>query len=192
MKFFTTLVSSALLLSTLNAKELQPNKSSLLGIEMGVSNIKSETTTNRSFTSQDDLVGQMGIKIGAQTKEYRLYFNLNYYTDNSEFYDYLITYGVSGEYMFHLLPVVDFFLGLEGGMASADYKLQNENFSRSLSDFYAGANMGLNLPINNDFDVELGGRILVLNIDNTKNNVTFTHKRISTLFATLIYKYQMD
>jgi len=192
VKIFTTLVSSALLLTTLYAKESQPYKSSLLGINIGVSNIKSETTTSSSFSSQDNLVGLMGIKIGAQTKEYRLFFNLNQYSDTSDFYDYLITYGISGQYLLHLSPSVDFFLGLEGGMASADYKLENENFSRSLSDFYLGTNIGLNIPVNEDFDIELGGKVLVLNTDDTQNNTTFTHKRISTMLVSIIYKYQMD
>ena len=188
-----TLLTLSLLTSSLIAEDSAYYSSPLVGIELGLSSIKSETytTSNTSYSSNNNNVGFTGLKIGAETKHYRIFLNSNYYIDNNDIYDYFITYGIQGQYLFDVSSNFDLFIGLEGGLANINFKLANENFSRSVTDTYIGADAGINIKTE-DFDIEFGGRVLGLDAENINNNVVYKHNRVSSIYLSLIFKYDKD
>ncbi|WP_457745345.1 hypothetical protein [Sulfurimonas sp.] len=166
---------------------------SLIGVEgsFGSMNVDTQdTVTNVTVNNDVGLIGG-GVKIGAQGDEYRIFLNANYYYPSETNYDYVTTYGAEIDYLVNVSDVFNIFLGANGGIANI--KLTDAaNVSRTSSDNYIGGSGGINLHLGDSVDFELGGRLLLLDINNLKNNVKYTFNTIVTGYASIIYKYQMD
>lgn len=186
----TFLVGTALLASSstvLSASEY----TSLVGIEGGYSGIESEVASSSSYAQNTTDVGNLGLKIGAESQNFRVFVGGRYYFMDGE-YDSLATYGVDLQYKFNVSKALNIFVGGSAGMAHAKYQINGENFSRTISDPYYGGDLGVNVNLSELVDLEIGGRYLSLDALNSKAGVDYTLNNIVTGYASIIFKYQLD
>ena len=169
---------------------------SLVGVEGGYTSFdveKNQPATPAEITKYNK--GEAGLKIGAQTKNYRVFLSVrNYFVSD---YDYFVTYGAEGQYLFNFSKQANFFIGVNGGMLDSRFKIAGESESRTLSDPYFGGDLGFNFHIGESMDIEIGGRIMTSSAENSKkdqNGVLTTYKfdNLVTGYASLIFRYQMD
>jgi len=190
-KIVSGLVAFFILLGSAYADDLSFETWSLIGIEGGYS----------SFDLERDQVGtpvqtttynkaEAGIKIGAQTQNYRLFLSMRDYFVSD--FDYLVTYGVEGQYLFNFSKVANLFIGINAGAIDAKLTIANESRTRSFSDPYFGGDLGFNFHIGESFDLELGARVMTTDAQNTINGVTYKIDTLTTGYVSFIYKYQMD
>ncbi len=164
---------------------------SLVGIEGGYSifDVEKNEPGNPAVIT-DYNRGEAGLKIGASTKNYRVFLGLrNYFIPN---YDYFATAGAELQYLFNFSKVANFFIGANGGMLNARFTPDGEATSRELFDPYFGGDLGFNIHIGKMADLELGARTVISNAENTKNNVTYKFDHLITGYASIIFRYQMD
>ncbi|MCX6075366.1 MAG: outer membrane beta-barrel protein [Campylobacterales bacterium] len=164
---------------------------SLIGIEGGYSGMGMERTAPTEATlSSEHKSGHLGLKIGAEAGNYRLFLSTRYFNDND--FDYITTYGVEGQYLFNVSKSANFFIGINGGMANMKFMIPNESFSRTISDAYYGGDVGFNIHAAQSVDVELGTRIMDLQFENRKNSVSYIFESMVSAYVSLIYKFQMN
>jgi len=190
-KYLTMGVIALATTSMLNAAE----SSSLIGLEGGYSSVASEVTdraaTPNRYTQDKSAMGNLGVKIGAEGKNYRVFVGGRYYFTDAK-YDSLTTYGVDLQYKFNFSSAFDVFVGAGIGMANAKFNVPTEAFTRTISDPYYSGDVGVNIHMNESFDLELGARYLSLEALNSKSNVDYNFNNIMTGYASLIYKFQLD
>ncbi len=183
------LILSTFLIAPLVANEYTYEAKSLVGIEVGVSNVSSEMLGSTDAVNKDTS-GNIALKIGGQTRNYRIYLNARYYADSN--FDYITTYGVEGQYIFNFTKNSDFFIGIEGGMLNAKIKLEGENISRTLADPYFGGGAGFGYDIGDNSYLELGSRILNVDAVNINNNKHYQLNNIISAYISFVIKYEMD
>ena len=160
---------------------------SLIGFEGGfssmeVSNDETPVVVNKySFLSA-------GLKLGAEMEYYRLFLSTHYYPISG--FDYAYTLGAELQYLVNFSKSTNFFLGINTGIAEMKF-LDSKNVSRTISDQYIGGDMGLNYHFNKSFDWEVGMRIMNLNAENERNNVTYTFDNMFSVYTSIIFKYQI-
>jgi hypothetical protein len=194
-KLFSAVVLSVLAASSSMADhDLSAQDFSLIGIEGSYSRISSDvdTTTPPSHSSDKTKVSGIGLKVGAQSYNYRVFLTANYYKDADNSYDYITTYGIQFDYLLNVSKIANLYLGVNAGYANMKYTITGEPFSRTISDPYYGGDAGLNIHMGSLVDLELGGRMMLLDAKNVKNNTTYTFNNMISAYASLIFKYQMD
>ncbi len=107
-RFKTVLLALALTASSLIAgdmSEYEFQTNSLVGIEGGYSSLGYEygTPTNNSINRLG--VGHMGLKLGAETKDFRVFLSGRYYYDSSSAHDYIVTYGAEIQYKLNVTKI---------------------------------------------------------------------------------------
>jgi hypothetical protein len=166
------------------------NGVSLVGIEGGIGTMKTEVNTATSAQKKDYSVPSIGLKVGAEYGNYRVFLSGRYFSQSD--FDYITTFGVEGQYLFNFSKAANVFIGANAGIANMKFLADGENSSRSLSDPYLGGDIGVNFHVNENFDLELGARVMNLISENNKNDVTYKFDNIVSGYASLIYRYQMD
>jgi hypothetical protein len=151
------------------------NTNSLFALEGGFGGLNAASAGGAGLGSPS--FGSFGLKIGAESKSYRIFFNGNY--NAVEDFDYAYTYGVAVQYKFNFTEIANFYLGVNGGYAN-----MQTNAGTSISDPYFGGDAGFNIHASKLIDVELGARMLKVNNDLVDNMVNG--------YASVIFKYQMD
>jgi len=178
-------------LGSANADEFQFQTWSLVGIEGGYTSFdveKNQANTPAEITKYNK--GEAGLKIGGQTENYRLFLSVrNYFLSD---YDYFVTYGGEIQYLFNFSKFANFFIGANGGVLDARFKVANETQTRTLSDPYYGGDVGFNIHATKSVDIELGGRIMTTSAENRKNGITYKLDNLITGYASIIFRYQMD
>ena len=163
---------------------------SLVGFEGGYSSFDVEKSGQSSSGIIKYKVGEAGIKIGAQTKNYRVFLSIrNHFAEG---YDYVLTYGGEFQYMFNFSKMANFFIGINGGMVNARFSVDDEANSREFADPYYGGDLGFNLHLNETFDLELGAKVMSSKAQSVQNNTTYDLDNIVTGYSSIIIKYQMD
>jgi len=158
---------------------------SLIGFEGGfssmeVSNDETPVVVNKySFAS-------VGLKLGAQMEYYRLFLSARYYPISD--FDYAYTLGAELQYLVNFSESTNLFIGINTGTAEMKF-LDSKNISRTISDPYIGGDIGLNYHINKSFDWEFGMRMMSLNAENERNNVTYTFDNMTSVYTSIIFKY---
>ena len=192
-KALVRLIVGGLLSSSLFAGDYTYNIKSLVGFEGGYTKIDVENDNpNPAYKGIHRYKsGEAGIKIGAQSDNYRLFLSGRYYFPKSG-YDYLTTAGIEFQYLFNFSKVANFFLGANTGIFMSRFKGYGENFYRKVSNSYIGGDAGFNIHLGETLDLEIGGRYSKLNISNIKNNITYTFDNLISGYASLIFKYTMD
>jgi hypothetical protein len=137
---------------------------------------KAESAGGAGLGSPDNF-GSYGLKLGAESKNYRIFFNGNHH-DIKDF-DYAYTYGVALQYKFNFTEIANFYLGVNGGYAN-----MKANTGTTVSDPYFGGDAGFNFHASELVDLELGARAIKINNDLVDNMVSG--------YASVIFKYQMD
>ena len=162
------------------------NSYSLVGFEGGYSTFDVENTTASKKTSPS--FGQGGIKIGAQTKNYRLFLSARHCEVDG--FDYANTYGAEAQYLFNFSKYANLYLGVNAGKISM--RMDSTEGTRTVSDTFLGGDIGVNIHLGETIDLELGARVIGLDISSTLGGVTYTFDNISTGYMSFIFKYQMD
>ncbi len=191
-------VSSLLLGSTTFADEnFYSQTKSLVGIEGGYSSVDYEYGVRTSNTQGSVSLENVGLKIGAESEDFRIFLSGAYFFDSGSQYDYLTTYGLAIQYKFNVSKVLNFYLGANAGLMNAKVRAKNssgvpETFSRTFSDPYFGGDLGANIHLGDAVDLELGGRVMSVQADNTQGGVTYRIGNIVQGYGSLIFKWQMD
>ena len=177
------LVSSALMA---NSSEYLYDTKSLVGFEGGFGGINVKAAPiNDGYVD----IGHAGLKIGAQTEDYRLFLSGRYFAGDN--FNKITTLGAEFQYKFHVASFMDFFLGVNGGLVSIDYD-DVANVNREISDVYYGGDVGANFIVTDLVDFEIGARLMSIQADNTIGGVTYTFDDIISGYASIIFKYDMD
>jgi len=187
------LVAAMLGSSVMAATVIYPDYS-LIGIEGGYTSINSDVDnfTNSTSENVDKSVGNIGVKIGAQSYNYRIFLTANYYTNPDSSYDYVATYGGQLDYLLNVSEKMNFYIGVNGGLVNMKFIAPNETSKRLIADPYYGADAGINFHASKLIDLELGARLMLLDAVNTKSNVAYTFNNFVTGYASIIFKFEMD
>ena len=185
------------LLATPLMADYEFNTKSLVGIEGGASTLDFENGVNLNNTQGSTSIANLGLKLGAETEDFRAFLSGRYFYDSSNKYDYLTTFGVEIQYKFNVSKIFNIYMGVNGGFANAKFRGTDingveETFSRTISDPYFGGDIGTNIHLGNTTDLEIGGRIMSVQATNTKNSVSYRIGNIVNVYASLIFKWQMD
>ena len=165
----------------------------LLGVEGGYTLLDHKyTQVNGAQDSGRTDFMNLGIKAGAQTESMRTLFNVNYYSDPSELYEYLITYGLEVQYKFFKTDMLNMYLGLGGGFSHAKVSISGEGSSRKIDTPYVGASIGSNIHLGSSFDLEFGARVNALQSQNDMSGRSYKLGNIVTGYASLIYKWNLN
>lgn len=183
------ILAGALLGSSLSAGGF--GDKSLIGIEGGYSSMGMERSAPDEGTLSDkQQIPSLGLKIGAESKNFRIFLGTRYFNDSD--FDYIATYGIEGQYLMNISQSANFFIGINGGMANMKFLIPSESSPRTLSDTYYGGDVGFNIHVSDSIDFELGARMMDLQFENTKSSISYRFDSIVSGYASLIYKFQMD
>ena len=190
-------IKKALLVATLVAMPLMAGDSyefktsSLVGIEGGVSSLDYYKNSNAISSVS---LGNVGLKLGAETKDFRVFLSGRYFYDPSAEYEYLVTYGGEIQYKFNVSKAFNVYLGANGGYASMRFDPANDGFGpRSLSAPYFGGDIGTNIHLGDATDLEIGGRVMSIQATHTSSTYGDYHiGNIVNVYASLIFKWKMD
>ncbi len=164
---------------------------SLIGIEGGYTTITNDIDSATSSSNVNSSSNSIGLKIGAESYNYRIFLTANYYTKPDNSYDYIGSYGGEFDYLLNFSTRANFYLGVNAGIANMKFLAPNEIEKRVISDPYFGGDAGLNFHATKLIDLELGARLMMLDATNTKNGVKYTFNNFITGYASIIFKYEM-
>jgi hypothetical protein len=187
----TLFVASSLVAESIDDSEYRFNTSSLIGFEAGYSAFDYERTTS-GVTDEKKTVNfnHGGIKIGAESSNYRLFLSARAF-DGGDF-DYARAYGVELQYLLNFSKMANVFFGVNIGKVDMRFADTSNNKSVKLSDTYMGGDVGLNVHLGKSVDLEIGTRLMSLNASATDGAVKYDFDNIVTGYASIIFKYQMD
>ena len=185
MKNSLTKVVLATMIATapLVAGEYAFESESLFAIEGGVSSVDTEAAAG---VYDDKEMANIGLKIGAQTENYRVFLSARHY--DVEDLSSLHTYGGELQYLFNFSKPVNFFVGANAGVANITAAAVGIP-SESASPMYYGADIGFNIHASELIDIELGGRYMGLK-DIVVAGVVVDD--IVTAYASVIIKWKLD
>jgi len=115
-----------------------------------------------------------------------------YFSDSNSRFDYVTTYGAELQYKFNAAKFLNFFIGVNGGLANLKFRLPSESFSRTLKEPYFGGDIGTNIHLGKVVDLEFGGRVIAINGVNTISGTSVQVGNIISGYGSLIFKWQMD
>ncbi len=161
---------------------------SLVGIEAGYSNfdVENDAATPLRETYK---FGHGGLKIGAQTQNYRLFLSGRYCEVDD--FDYAYTMGAEAQYLMNFSEFANLYIGINAGIAEMRL-IDATDKTRNISDPYIGGDIGFNIHLGETMDLELGARVMKLDAENDKDDIIYTFDTITSGYLSLIFKYQMD
>jgi len=183
MKKINTILCTSLVCASL---AVAGGTKSLVGIEGGFGEMG--VASNEGYDKTETFI-HGGLKVGAQSENYRIFVSGRYY--NTESFEYLTTLGVEFQYLFNYTSWGNLFIGINTGLLDADFDDVNGN-KRTFSDMYYGADAGLNFHASDLIDLELGVRMIDVNGDNTIGGVTYSFDPMVTAYGSIIIKYDLD
>lgn len=154
---------------------------SLVGFEGGYGKLNIQDTSTSPLEKERLNTGHGGIKIGAESRNIRIFLNANY-LDGSK-YDNGYMYGGSLQYLFNVASFMNFFIGANAGIA--DIRLDDD---LKLRESYVGADTGVNFHLGKSVDLELGARFA--HINKAKGNIKI--KEHAAGYASLIFKFDLE
>lgn len=183
-----TLIGSSLLADT---SVYSFNSNSLVGIEGGYSSLGYEYGTRVKNNADTVRISHAGLKIGAETDDFRVFLSGRYYYDSSRVHDYIVTYGGELQYKFNVTEIFNFYMGVNGGIANLKFKSSKETYSRTISNPYFGGDLGINIHLGRKVDWELGARAMSIQADNIRDGKTYHVNEIVSAYSSIIFKWQM-
>ena len=143
----------------------------------------------------------MGLKIGAENEDYRVFIDGHYYNVSGNF-DYANSVGASVQYLLTFTPDLNMFVGINGGLINIKFVDEKINQSYELSNAYYGGDIGFNYAIHELLGLEVGARFININASNTQLYVdTTTGDTLSrrynfdymiNFYASMIFKFYVD
>ena len=176
---------------------------SLVGVETGYGQFDYSASNadniNMGRTSTSEDFGILGLKIGAETEEFRLFLDAHYYEVGGVF-DYANSVGLSFQYLIFITHDLNFFLGLNGGLMNLKVVDSEIRKSYVYSDPYVGGDIGFNYEIYENLGLEVGLRYININAENTQyyeedgveKTRTYELEQMMNLYASMIFKFYMD
>ncbi len=188
----TLIVASSLMSDSVDNSKYSFNINSLVGFEGGYSGFDYERVDATGATTDRKTVnlGHGGIKIGAESSNYRLFLSARIY-DAGDF-DYARTYGVEAQYMLNFSKMANVYFGINAGKADMRFVDTKNNNTVKIDDNYFGGDFGFNVHFGKSVDWEVGARVMSLNADATDGGVTYKFDNIVTGYTSIIFKYKMD
>ena len=165
------------------------NTKSLVAIEGGYNSV--DYVYNKANTPQSTDLENVGVKIGAETRDFRVFLSTRYLFNSGEEYDYIITYGGEFQYKFNAFEDLNFFIGLNAGMADIRFSPSSGAYS-SLRSSYIGGDLGTNVHLSDSVDLELGARIMSMQESSVIDSIEYKFNNIISGYASIILKWQMD
>jgi hypothetical protein len=180
------LLATTSLLADMSDYEFQTK--SLLGIEGGYNNIDYQTDT--STATNNTQLGSLGLKIGSETKNFRVFLSSRYMLESGDEYDYILTYG--GEFQYKLSPFdfMNLFIGVNGGMANIRF-IPPAGGYKTVTSPYFGGDLGMNFFLTDSLDLELGARVMTIQDKSTIDGVKYEFNDIMSVYSSIIFKWQM-
>jgi len=187
----------AVSLLSMPALSLADEYNSLFAIEGSYSNIDVETLGVNGVNVQNNGFGGVGLKIGAESREYRLFISGRYF--DAKDFNKLNTIGAEFQYKFNFSKPVNFFIG--GNVGYAYMKVVADPLrdlpSADTNSVYYGADAGFNYHLNEMIDLEAGIRFMKLNENITvrdlnNNSVNYDFSSFTSGYASVIIKWQME
>jgi len=163
---------------------------SLFAIEGGYNKISADVTDSgaaQTYTVQDSKLGSVGLKLGAEGENFRVFVSARYY--NAKDFSKLNTLGTEVEYLFHFSKPVSFFLSANAGKAFMKVGSTPNYASVSTNEYYYGGGAGFNLTVTDLVDVEVGARYMDLNSQVTQGTATYKFDSITSAYASIIFKW---
>ena len=182
----TSMLATPALMAESNPYEVDTY--SLVGFEGAYGSFDYERSTTAK-AEQINLNGG-GVKIGAQSENYRLFVSIRGY-DAGEF-NYARTYGVEGQYMFNFSKFANFYIGVNAGTTDMELRDALTKDTVKVYDPYVGGDAGFNIHLGDMADLELGARIMNLNSDVTVGTTNYSFENLISGYASIIFKYKMD
>lgn len=182
-----------LLGSVLSAGEIlsyQPEVRSLVGIEGGYSSLDYHKDSQAITSAR---LSNIGLKLGAETDDFRVFVSGRFFHDVTNRYEYLTTFG--GEIQYKLSPVkaFDFFIGINGGYSFMRFDSGDGFGPRSINAPYFGGDIGTNIHLGSKTDLEIGGRVMSIQATHASNTYgDYNIGNIVNAYASLIFKWQLD
>jgi hypothetical protein len=129
---------------------------------------------NYNFNDKSNAYTHFGVKVGAESKEYRIFLAAREYESEEvgEFY----AYGVELQYLFNFSRYANLYVGINGGITN----LQESDDDSYLK--YYGGDVGVNFHISSLVDIEAGAR----------NSEIDGLKSLQIGYVSCIIKYNMD
>jgi len=186
------ILSTCLIASSLMAESsFFDDTSSLIGVEGGLSNLDVERNdaVNPANIKKYNM-GHAGLKIGAQSNDFRVFLSGRYY--NADDFDYMTTYGLDIQYMLNITSAANIYFGAGTGLVKMRFAPAGELNSRTISDSYISGDIGVNVHLSKSFDLELGIRYMGIDATNTIDSVTYTFDNSVSGYVSAIYKFKMD
>jgi len=165
---------------------------SLFAIEGSYNNIDVETANLNGVEVQSSGFGGVGIKIGAESHNYRIFLSGRYF--DAKDFNKLDTIGGEFQYKFNFSQPVNFFLGVNGGYT---YMKIGADTLRALpsvdtKSLYYGGDAGFNYHLSELIDLEAGVRFMRLNKNLKRSGVNFDFSSFTSAYTSVIIKWQMD
>jgi len=173
-----------------DSSEYEINTYSLMGIEGGYSGFDYEKTdTGVTKRTNGDLL-HGGIKIGAQSTNYRIFLSARFF-DMDDF-EYARMYGIEGQYMFNFSKFANLYIGVNAGTTDMKFTDTATNPSIKVYEPYYGGDMGFNVHLGESVDWEMGARYLTIDSTITNSGVSYSFDHIIMGYTSIIFKYKMD
>ena len=176
--------------SLLSASSFTYNTRSLVGIEGSYNYFDVENDAPVTPLRETMKYAGAGLKIGAQTDNYRLFLSArNNFIDG---YDYAYSFGAEVQYLMNFSSVANFYLGASGGYMNLRF-VDVLNASREVSSPYVGGDIGFNFHMGDALDLELGARVVKLSdTKHLQSGLTYNFDNITSAYMSIIFKYSMD
>ena len=179
-------LATMIVVAPLTAGEYSFDSHSLFAVEGGASSVNVEAPAG---VYDEKEMANIGLKIGAQTENYRVFLSARYYDmDNSST---LNTYGAEAQYLFNFSNPVNFFIGANGGVANVKIAVTGTPSER-VSEMYYGADAGFNIHASEMIDVEIGARYMALQDAVVLSAPVVKVDSITTAYASVIIKWEMN
>ena len=188
-KIRATIIGLTLIGATLSAEILpyQYDENSLIGVEGGYSTLD---YNKASQSIQSVKLLNAGLKIGAESKNFRVFLSGRYFQDSTAEFKQLTTFGGELQYKFISLETFNLFVGANGGYANVRFDTGDGFGTRSTSTSYFGADIGANIHLGQNMDLELGSRIISLQATHVSNTFgNYYIDKIMNIYVSLIFKW---
>ena len=180
---------------------------SLVGIETGYGQFDysaaNQDNINMGRTSSSEDFGIIGLKIGAENEDFRLFLDANYYQVSGAF-DYANSVGGSLQYLLFITNDFNLFFGVNGGLMNIKVVDSGIGKSYEYSDPYFGGDIGFNYDITDQLGLELGARYVNIDAENTQyydykdpesgDTLSRTYKveQMINVYTSLIFKFYVN
>ena len=164
---------------------------SLFAIEGGYTQLSADVNQN-GYSMQDAGMGNLGLKLGAQGENYRIFLSGRYFLADQG--NSVATAGGELQYKFNFSKPVDFFIGANAGIAYMKIGPSDDGRLASVSTNapYIGGDAGFNFHASELIDLELGVKYMHISDTVTQGTTVYDFNNMTTGYASIIFKYQMD